>query len=227
MISVIMPMLILGILMLPVGIDIALGYGTQKDQLTSLHSRMKREEQAETQVIKVSNAIWAENVMIGLVKDFARMQNTSRITACLPTPKAAGDPISWAIITSKLPEIQENKTIACKQIPESRQVVKETRKIIGESMRPLRKSDCILSKGRLGQMIERWVEDQSIANWECFLPCHKMVRENVTETNLIWKCYEKDKRSQMEPWDSAWSMSILQKFQYMASTPWCIKWERP
>lgn len=165
--------------------------------------------------------------MIGLVKDFSRMQNTSRITACLSIPKAAGDPISWGIIMSKLPEIQENKIIACKQIPESRQVVKETWKVIGESVRPLKKSDCISNNGRIGQIIEWWVEDQSIANWECFLPRNKKVRENVTEISLLWKCYEKDKTSQKEPWDSAWSMSILQKFQYMASTPWCIKWEGP
>lgn len=40
-------------------------------------------------------------------------------------------------------------------------------------------------------------------------------------------CEEKYWKGQMEPWDSVWSMSILQKFQYMANTPWCIKWEGP
>lgn len=118
------PMLTLWILMLPVGIDVALGYGMQRNQPTTLHSRVKREAQVETQVITIPNTIRAENVMIGLIKDFARMQNTSRITACLPIPKAAGDPISWGIITSKLPEIPDNKTIACRQVSESRQVVK-------------------------------------------------------------------------------------------------------
>ncbi|RMC19663.1 hypothetical protein DUI87_03226 [Hirundo rustica rustica] len=207
------------------GIDIALGYGMQEDQLTTLH-KMKREVQAETQVIKVSNAIRAENVMIGLVKDFAKMQNTSRITACLPIPKAARDPISWGIITPKLPEIRKNKTITCKQVPESRQVVKETWTIIGyEWMRPLRKQDCILSHGKVGQIIEWWVTDHDLAKWECFLPHYKKIKENITETTLVWKCEEKDWKSQIEPWNSAWSLSILKKFQYMANTPWCIKWE--
>lgn len=147
-------MLILWLFMSPTGTDVALGYGMQKDQLTTLHSGMKKEVQAETQVIKVSNTIRAENVMIGLVKDFAKMKNTSRKTACLPIPKAAGDPVSWGIITSKLPEIQKNKTIACRQVPESRQIVKETWKVIGKWMRPLRKQDCVLSNGKVGQIIE-------------------------------------------------------------------------
>ncbi|XP_059347666.1 uncharacterized protein LOC132086202 [Ammospiza nelsoni] len=160
----------LSVIVLTLWLLISLGCGMQNDQLTTLHSRMKREVQTETQVIKVSNAVRAENVMIGLVKDFAKMQNTSRITACLPIPKAAGDPVNWGIITSKLPEIQKNKTITCKLVPESRQ---------------------------------------------------------VTETSLVWQCEAKDRKDQIAPWDSAWSVSILQRFQYMANTPWCIKWEGP
>ncbi|XP_063036750.1 uncharacterized protein LOC134432180 [Melospiza melodia melodia] len=160
----------LSVIVLTLWLLISLGCGMQNDQPTTLHSRMKREVQTETQVTKVSNAVRAENVMIGLVKDFAKMQNTSRITACLPVPKAAGDPANWGIITSKLPEIQKNKTITCKLVPESRQ---------------------------------------------------------VTETTLVWKCEAKDQKDEIEPWDSAWSVSILQRFQYMANTPWCGKWEGP
>lgn len=192
----------------------------QKDQLTTLHSRMKRE--AETQVIKISNAVRAENVMIGLVKDFAKIQNTSRITACLPIPKAAGDPVNWGIITSKLPEIQKNKTIACKQVPESRQVVKETWEKIGTWIRPMSQKDCILSDGMLRTPIG---QSEGITQWQCYLPHYKKIIENVTETTLVWKCEAEDQKDQIKPWDSAWSVSILQKFQYMANTPSCIKWE--
>lgn len=200
----------------------SLGCGMQNDQLTTLHSRMKREVQTGTQVIKVSNAVRAENVTIGLVKDFAKMQNTSRITACLPIPKAAGDPVNWGIIISKLPEIQKNKTITCKQVPESRQVIKETWEKIGTWMRPMGQKDCILSDGILGTPMG---ESEGITQWQCYLPHYKKIIENVTETTLVWKCEAKDQKDQIEPWDSAWSVSIFQRFQYMANTPWCIKWE--
>ncbi|XP_063252425.1 MLV-related proviral Env polyprotein-like [Prinia subflava] len=43
-------MLISWILMSPVGIAVTLGYGIQKGQLTTLHSRMKREIQATTKM---------------------------------------------------------------------------------------------------------------------------------------------------------------------------------
>ncbi|XP_063258148.1 uncharacterized protein LOC134552909 [Prinia subflava] len=218
-------MLISWILMSPVGIAVTLGYGIQKGQLTTLHSRMKREIQAKTQVIEISNEIRAENVMIGLVRDFAKMHNTSRITACLPIPKAAGDPVSWGIITSKLPEIGGNKTINCKQVPESRVVVREYWKITEDSyMQPMRKSECILSNGKLGQIIEWWVKDQDLAKWQCWFLRYQKIRDNTTESVVVWKCEEKDWKG-LEPWDSAWSVSILQKFQYMESTPWCIKWK--
>ncbi|TRZ13377.1 hypothetical protein HGM15179_013680, partial [Zosterops borbonicus] len=132
------------ILMSPIGNAVALGYGMQQGQSTALHSRMKREVQTETQVIEAPNTIQAENVMIGLVKDFAKMQNTSRITACLPIPMAAGDPISWGIITSNLPDIKGNKTVRCKQVPESRIVLKEYWKISERAyMKTLRKKDSV------------------------------------------------------------------------------------
>lgn len=182
--SVIGPIPILRLLISPTGID-ALGYGMEKNQLTTLHSRMKKEVQAEMQVIKVSNAIWSENVMIGLVKEFAKMQNTSRTTACLPIPKAPGDPISWGIIMPKLSEIQKDKTTACKQVPESRQIIKETWKVIGEWMRPLRKQDCILSHGKVGQIIEWYVEDQNLANWECFLACYNKIKKNIRDHSCM------------------------------------------
>lgn len=70
------------------------------------------------------------------------MKGTDRITACMPIPKAAGDPLEWGIITSPLPQVEGNKTIQCK-----------------------------------------------------------------------------------EGWDSAWTVSLLQKFQYGGNTSWCIKWQ--
>ncbi|RMB91385.1 hypothetical protein DUI87_32176 [Hirundo rustica rustica] len=39
-----------------------------------------------------------ENLVVGLIRDFGMVQNVSRITACLPLPKAAGEPIPWGIV---------------------------------------------------------------------------------------------------------------------------------
>ncbi|TRZ18414.1 hypothetical protein HGM15179_008655 [Zosterops borbonicus] len=140
---------------------------------------------------------------------------------------AAGDPISWGIITSNLPDIKGNKTVKCKQVPESRIVLKEYWKITERAyMKTLRKKDCKLSHGQVGKLVEWWVKDEDLAKWECWLPHYQKVKDNATETTVVWRCEEKEWKG-LEPWDSAWSVSILQKFQYMAGTPWCIKWKGP
>lgn len=101
-----------------------------------------------------------------------------------------------------------------------RQVVKEIWEKIGTWMRPMSHKDCIISDGILGTPLG---QSGGITQWQCYLPHYKKIIENVTETTLVWKCEAEDQKDQIEPWDSAWSVSILQKFQYMANTPWCIK----
>ena len=36
-----------------------------------------------------------KNLMIGLIKEFANLQNVTQITACLPIPRAAGESLPW------------------------------------------------------------------------------------------------------------------------------------
>lgn len=80
-------------------------------------SRRKREDQVPwTQVVQIPHRQPAENLLVGLIKDFAIMKGTDRITACMPIPKAAGDPLEWGIITSPLPQVEGNKTIQCKEV---------------------------------------------------------------------------------------------------------------
>jgi len=33
--------------------------------------------------------------MIGLIKEFANLQNVTQITACLPVPRAVGESVPW------------------------------------------------------------------------------------------------------------------------------------
>ncbi|RMC04400.1 hypothetical protein DUI87_19221 [Hirundo rustica rustica] len=56
-----------------------------------------------------------ENLVVGLIRDFGMVQNVSRITACLPLPKAAGEPIPWGIVpVGQLPNATVNVTWNCK-----------------------------------------------------------------------------------------------------------------
>lgn len=58
--------------------------------------------------------------------------------------------------------------------------------------------------------------------------CHAIKRlKRISQSTLVWKCEEKDWKGQREPWDRAWSVSTLQKFQSTANCPWGIKWEGP
>lgn len=41
---------------------------------------------------------------------------------------------------------------------------------------------------------------------------------------IIWKCKEGNETGGLEGWDSAWAVSILQKYQYGGNTPWCLQW---
>ncbi|RMC03807.1 hypothetical protein DUI87_19560 [Hirundo rustica rustica] len=73
-----------------------------------------------------------ENLVVGLIRDFGIMQNVSRITACLPLPKAAGEPIPWGIVpVGQLPNATVNVTWNCKvETKEKGEWVERLRKIM-------------------------------------------------------------------------------------------------
>lgn len=88
-------------------------YGEKIIYITKTRVRRAIKPTESPQIIQVPQRDPEENLMIGLIKDFAKMQNTSRITACLPIPKAAGEPIEWGIITIPFPE--GNETVKCQE----------------------------------------------------------------------------------------------------------------
>lgn len=135
------------------------------------------------------------------------------MTACLPLPKAAGDPIPWGIITSPLPQIGRNKTIQCKEIKTTEMV-----KSVGycRERMVLYHSECERKRNYQFTKIDTF---SGRLGW-CIYDEQRMVPREKTE----WECGEANEPEELEEWDSAWTISILQRFQYGRDTPWCIRW---
>lgn len=70
------------------------------------------------QLIHIPGRTPEENLMIGLIKEFANLQNVTQITACLPIPRAVGESVPRGILTRNLSsEEHEIDTTKCKQVP--------------------------------------------------------------------------------------------------------------
>jgi len=59
-----------------------------------------------------------ENLMIGLIKEFANLRNVTQMTACLPVPRAVGESVPWGILTTNLSNKEPNNNgTHCEQLP--------------------------------------------------------------------------------------------------------------
>ena len=67
--------------------------------------RNKRQQDTE-QLINIPKEMPEENLMLGLIKGFANLQNVTQITACLPIPRAVGESIPWGILTMNLTNLE-------------------------------------------------------------------------------------------------------------------------
>ena len=70
-----------------------------------LVDRNKRQIETE-QVIDIPKQMSEENLLVGLTKEFANLQNVMQITACLPIPRAVGESIPWGILTMNLTNLE-------------------------------------------------------------------------------------------------------------------------
>lgn len=86
-----------------------------------------------------------ENLIVGLVRDFGQVQNTTSITACLPLPKAAGDPIPWGIIpVGEMPPVTMNGTKRCNKVMRNHtKMIEETYIVGGQWSSPGQRSECL------------------------------------------------------------------------------------
>ena len=82
-----------------------------------LVDRNKRQVETE-QVIEIPKQMAEENLLVGLIKEFANLKNDAQITACLPILRAVGESIPWGILTMNLTKLEYgNVTVDCKQEP--------------------------------------------------------------------------------------------------------------
>ena len=59
-----------------------------------------------------------ENLMVGLIKEFANLQNVTQMTACRPIPRAVGESVPWGILTTNLSSKKSNNdSTYCEQVP--------------------------------------------------------------------------------------------------------------
>uniref|UniRef100_A0A8B9T3C6 ribonuclease H n=1 Tax=Anas platyrhynchos TaxID=8839 RepID=A0A8B9T3C6_ANAPL len=174
---------------------------------------LKMRDKRSAQYTQQARSNQEENLMIGLIRDFAKMQNVSQVTACLPIPKSAGGPIPWGIITSSIPQIEKNKTVQC----ESETII-ETEMLGGFYRECQIRLYPWCKKERNYIFTDLDNEDGRLGMCEYDAP-HTRQKEKV-----IWKCKEANKIGGLEGWESAWALSILQKYQYGGNTPWCLQW---
>jgi len=170
------------------------------------------------QLIYLPRGTPEENLMVGLIKEFANLQNVTQITACLPIPKAVGESVPWGILTRNLSSKKSKTDIShCEQVP-----------VVGW-------------QERVAYVKKQWRTPGSRANCEKLLNyvfvqivlpnigwCvyDEPVKKNVSRIMMAWKCRKSNQTKQeVALWDSVWSMAISSQFQYTASAPWCFTWE--
>lgn len=114
-----------------------------------------------------------------------------------------------------LPQVKGNETIQCKEVKvlERINVTQYYRKLSP----PTSRSECEKKNYHF----------ITIGRFKNVGQCHYdelRVVEGVRE-KIVWECQEKNKPKGMKGWDSDWTVSLLQKFQYGGNTSWCIKWQ--
>jgi len=160
-----------------------------------------------------------ENLMVGLKKEFANLQNVTQITACLPIPRVVGESVPWGILTNLSSEKSNNDGTYCEQVP-----VVEWQEQIGYVKKqwktPGNREDCEKLLNYVFIKIGRFHN----VGWCTY---DEPVKKNVSRTIMEWECRKSNQTKQeLALWDSVWSMAIItSQFQYMASAPWCFTWD--
>ncbi|RMB94895.1 hypothetical protein DUI87_28701 [Hirundo rustica rustica] len=164
-----------------------------------------------------------ENLVVGLIRDFGMVQNVSRITACLPLPKAAGEPIPWGIVpVGQLPNATVNVTWNCKVETKEKGEWVTVCAILSSSR---------VSKEQCEQMPGYYAWDHPQIPRRCLV-----IPEKTTypcQVSRVWKnryekeevCQNDTKITTMEEWKSIWGPSLLETYSYLGKVNWCIEWK--
>lgn len=172
-----------------------------------------------TEVGKTQQGLGQENLIVGLIRDFGQVQNTTSITACLPLPKAAGDPIPWGIIpVGEMPPVTMNGTKRCNEVMQNHtKMIEETYTVRGQWSLPGQRSECMKLPNAVYSKIGRLKD----VGW-CSYDIRKKRQKPVTEYSYEIVCQEG--KEEWEQWKTIWGPSLLESYNYIGPVHWCIEW---
>ncbi|XP_037981563.1 uncharacterized protein LOC119696099 [Motacilla alba alba] len=150
-----------------------------------------------------------ENLVVGLIRDFGIMQNVTKITACLPLPQAAGEPIPWGIIPiTEMPESFKNVSWTCQTVPKS--VVEW--KDVCKTIRTMTEADCKLKHNYYG-----WIQNtkRCLITFPIDEPCNRLRIRNIIHRNEM-KCQNITQNyDTWQEWKTLWGPSVLEHYNYL------------
>ncbi|XP_050196620.1 uncharacterized protein LOC126653140 isoform X1 [Myiozetetes cayanensis] len=170
--------------------------------------------------------ITQENLVVGLIRDFGRVQNVSKITACLPMPQSAGDPIPWGVIpVPEVPKMFRNTTWNCKFVTTT-----STDLTLACLLTKVKtKNQCKEMPG-FWQWLNNPIGDQIKGN--CVVspsavilntPC-KAVKVPILREKREQVCQNITSSTTMTEWQTIWGPSLLEVYSYIGQVQWCIHW---
>ncbi|XP_068868131.1 uncharacterized protein [Aphelocoma coerulescens] len=145
-----------------------------------------------------------ENLIVGLIRDFGQTQNVSAITACLPLPHAAGDPIPWGIIPAPdMPVSNRTVTLSCTQEIRSRTKLVNRTNVIRRKT-PRTRADCYKLPNAVFTRIGRF---QGVG-W-CEYDERQTREVPATEQYFEITCQNVTNTTTMEQWQTIWGPIAL------------------
>ncbi|KAM7020577.1 uncharacterized protein M8220_017630, partial [Acridotheres tristis] len=181
--------------------------------------RKTRTVQQAKEIKNVQQELGQENLVVGLVRDFGKMQNVTAITACLPLPKAAGDPIPWGIIPlGEMPPEIVNGTRKCnKELRNRTRIVEEVYTYGGRWSTPKQRSECL----KLSNPVFTKIGQHKNIGWCAFEVNQKRSRPVV---DYYYEIVCQEGKEEWEQWKSIWGPSLLEPYSYIGPIHWCIEW---
>ncbi|XP_039244338.1 uncharacterized protein LOC120324666 [Pipra filicauda] len=192
--------------------------------ITVVHVRTERITRQVSNLQIPDREVEQENLVVGLIRDFGKAQNVTKITACLPMPHAAGDPIPWGIIpVPEIPRMFKNTTWNCRFVTRTWNEMTDACLLRDK----VTKKQCEQMPGYF-----RWVESEKIGKLEgnCLIsgsvtyPCFK-VQVRIKREKQEEVCQNTTSSTTMEEWQTIWGPSLLETYSYIGKVQWCIHWK--
>ncbi|XP_063036784.1 uncharacterized protein LOC134432209 [Melospiza melodia melodia] len=179
------------------------------------HGRRSRREVNDT----IERNTEQENLVVGLIRDFGIMQNVTKITACLPLPQAAGEPIPRGIIlVTKMPETCKNVSWSCQSVPKPVDVWRD----LCMTTQAMTREECEKKSNHYG-----WIQNTR----RCLIatpidePCNTVRRIRTKSQQNEMSCQNVTQNfDNWNSWKTLWGPSVLEHYNYLGEVQWCIQW---